>query len=79
MAASIHAALHSATAAAAHLRSLLADLANAVEREGDAAIAQRARALVESSATQAVIAPTRDGRSRDPHNEEGEDRDQPEF
>ena len=65
-----HAALHSATAAAAHLRTLLADLAHAVEREDDAAIAQRARALVESSATQAVITPTRDGRSRDPHNEE---------
>ena len=67
-----HAALHSATAAAAHLRRLLADLANAVEREDEAAIAQRARALVESSARPAEIAPTRDGRSRDPHHEEGE-------
>ena len=68
----VHDALHSATSAAAHLRRLLADLANAVEREDEAAIAQCARALVESSARQAVIAPTRDGRSRGPHHEEGE-------
>ena len=67
----VDAALHSATRAAAHLRRLLADLANAVEREDEAAITQRARALVESSARQAVIAPTRVGRSRGPHNEEG--------
>ncbi len=66
-----HAALHSAASAAAHLRTLLADLANAVEREDDVAIAQCARALVERSARQAVIAPTRDGRSQGPHNEEG--------
>ena len=72
MAASIHAALHSATAAAAHLRSLLADLANAVEREDDAAIAQRARALVQSPSARDAVASDPVGRSPDPHEERGD-------
>lgn len=42
----LHAALRSATAAAAHLRTLLADLAAAVEANDAAAIVQCARALV---------------------------------
>ena len=68
----VHAALHSATRAAAHLRSLLADLANAVEQGDEAAIAQRARALVQSSDAESAMATELDGRFRDPHHEEGE-------
>ena len=67
-----HAAIHSATAAAAHLRTLLADLANAVEQGDEAAIAHHARALVQSPDAQAAIATEPDGRSPNPHNEEGE-------
>ena len=68
-----HAALHSATAAAAHLRTLIADLANAVEREDDAAIAQRARALVQSSGAQSAMATRPDGRSQGPHENGGDE------
>ena len=52
----IHTALHSATAAAAHLRSLLRDLAAAVAQGDEATIAHHARALVQGSGAQAAIA-----------------------
>lgn len=66
------AALRSATAAAAHLRNLLADLAAAVGRDDEAAISHCARALVKSPTTGSVLPAARDGRSPVPHNQEGE-------
>ena len=68
----VHAALHSATAAAAHLRTLLSDLANAVEHEDEAAIAQCARALVQSPSARDAVASDPVGRSPDPHEERGD-------
>lgn len=65
-------AIRSATAAAAHLSRLLAELATAVGREDDAAIAQCARALVASPATRSVLPADSDRRSPGPHNQEGE-------
>ena len=66
----VHDALGSVTAAAAHLRSRLLDLAAAVEQGDEAAIAHHARALVQSSGAQAAMATESGGRFRDPHLEE---------
>ncbi len=69
----VHDALGSATAAAAHLRSLLRDLAAAVAQGDEAAIAHHARALVQSSGAQAAMATEPDGRSPNPHEEGGDE------
>ena len=70
---SIHAALHSATAAAAHLRSLLRELAAAVAQGDEAAIAHHARALVQSSDAQIAMASDAASRSSNPHEEGGDE------
>ncbi len=70
---SIHAALHSATAAAAHLRSLLRDLAAAVVQGDEATIAHHARALVQDSNAQSAMVSEPDGRSPNPHEKGGDE------
>ena len=51
----LHAALNSVTEAAAHLRTLLSELAAAVEREDPEIIVRCARALVASATTSTLL------------------------
>ncbi len=68
----VPAALESATAAAAHLRTRLRDLATAVERGDEAVIAHYARALVQSHDAQTAMTAEPDGRSPNPPEEGGD-------